>query len=70
MDKYIDRDITIQLDEDGSRWEGNWYNERPFGFGSLFDGEGNRIYSEFMFDGKKVGFGIDLLDDVQKQGEL
>ena len=51
------------MNEDGSRWEGDWYNEKPFGFGSLFDGEGNRVYSGFMFDGKKIGFGTEYFAD-------
>ena len=49
------------ISEDGSRWEGDWFNEQPFGFGSVYDGEGNRIYSGFMFEGKKVGFGEEYL---------
>ena len=58
--------VVKQLSEDGSRWEGDWYNQQPFGFGSLFDGEGNKIYSGFMFEGKKVGFGTEYFADNHK----
>ena len=30
-----------QLLDDGSRWEGDLYNEMPFGYGDYYDGEGN-----------------------------
>ena len=60
------KNIVKQLSDDGSRWEGDWYNEKPFGFGSLFDGEGNRMYSGFMFEGKKIGFGTEYFADNHK----
>ena len=60
----IEKKCTKQLNEDGSRWEGDWYNEQPFGFGSLYDSEGNRIYIGFMFEGKKVGFGTEYFADT------
>ena len=59
----IEKNVKKILNEDGSRWEGDWYNEKPFGFGSLFDGEGNRMYSGFMLYGKKVGFGTEYFAD-------
>ena len=63
MENRIERGVVIQLGEDGTRWEGDWYNEKPFGFGSVYDGEGNRIYSGFMFYGKKIGFGTEYFAD-------
>ena len=62
----IEKDVKKMLNEDGTRWEGDWYNEQPFGFGSVYDGEGNRIYSGFMFDGKKIGFGTEYFADNHK----
>ena len=62
----IEKNVKKILNEDGSRWEGDWYNEKPFGFGSLFDGDGNRIYSGFMFEGKKIGFGTEYFADNHK----
>ena len=60
----INGEIIEDNNEDGSRWEGDWYNEKPFGFGSVYDGEGNKIYSGFMFDGKKIGFGTEYFADI------
>ena len=62
----VEKGVTIQLNDDGSRWEGDWYNQQPFGFGSLFDGEGNKIYNGFMFEGKKVIFGTEYFADNHK----
>ena len=59
----IENGIIKILSEDGSRWEGDWYNDKPFGFGCVYDGEGNRIYSGFMFNGKKVGYGEEYFAD-------
>ena len=62
----IEKSIVKQISEDGSRWEGDWYIGKPFGFGSLFDGEGNRIYVGFMFKGEKIGFGEEFFSDNHK----
>ena len=62
----IEKGVIKMLNEDGSRWEGDWHNDKPFGFGSLYDGEGNRIYSGFMFEGKKIGFGEEYFADNHK----
>ena len=64
-DGTIEKNVKEELD-DGSRWEGDWYNQQPFGFGCYYDGEGNRIYSGCMFDGKKIGFGTEFFSDNHK----
>ena len=60
----IERSVKKTISDDGSRWEGDWYAEKPFGFGSIYDGEGNRVYSGFMFDGKKVVYGTEFFVDT------
>ena len=62
----IEKGVRKKIHEDGSRWEGDWYTEKPFGFGNYYDGDGNRIYTGFVFDGKKVGFGTEYFADVYK----
>jgi len=63
--KYeIIKDVKEVLSEDGTRWEGDWYNGQPFGFGSVYDGEGNRIYVGFMVESRKVGFGTEYFADT------
>ena len=65
-DILIDQYVIKQLSVDGSRWEGGWYEDKPFGFGSYYDDEGNRIYTGFMLEGKKIGFGTEYFADVYK----
>ena len=60
----IEKKVTKVLNEDGTRWEGDWFNGKPFGFGSVYDGEGNRIYSGFMCEGKKIAFGTEYFADT------
>ena len=62
-DKRICKDDRITIAEDGSRWEGDSFNQQPFGFGSFYDGEGNKIYTGFVYRGKKVGFGTEYFVD-------
>ena len=62
-DKEKDSNNIIKISEDGSRWEGDCYFGKPFGFGSFYDGQGNRIYTGFAFDGKKVGYGEEYFAD-------
>ena len=65
-DEEICRNDRIVISDDGSRWEGDVFNQQPFGFGSFYDGEGNRIYSGFMFEGKKIGYGEEFFSDNHK----
>ena len=65
-DTKIERNVKRMLNEDGSRWEGDWYNGQPFGFGSYFDNDGKRIYTGFMFEGKKVVFGKEYFSNSTK----
>ena len=62
----VEKKVIMQTMENGSRWEGDLFNQFPFGFGSIYDGEGNRIYSGFMFEGKKIGFGEEYFADNHK----
>ena len=66
FDNKMERHVIKDIVEDGNLWEGDWYNEKPFGFGSVYDGEGNRIYVGFMFDGKKIGYGTEFFSDNHK----
>ena len=61
----IEKRVIEQISRDGSRWEGDWYKMKPFGFGSVYNDEGNRIFTGFMFYGKKVGFGTEFFADLR-----
>ena len=63
LNKLIKHDI-IDLCENGDRWEGDSLDHYPFGFGSIYDYENQLIYCDFMFEGLKVCYGVELYGDV------
>ena len=54
----------MQISEDGDRWEGDLLYNKPFGYGSYYDDNGNRIYSGFMYKGEKIVFGTEFFADT------
>ena len=48
---------TIDFDEHGSRWEGRCLDGVPFGFGCMYDENGDRTYSGFCFNGEFSCYG-------------
>ena len=53
----------IDIDDRGSRWEGVVVNQLPFGFGNVFNANGNLIYQGFMFRGLRVCYGKEFYPD-------
>ena len=39
----IEKGVKKVLNEDGSRWEGDWYNEKPFGFGKEYFADNHNV---------------------------
>ena len=65
--------ITIDLNENGDRWEGDSLNGNPFGYGCIYHSENQLIYSGFIFEGLKVCYGTELYGDVcivEYEGDL
>ena len=44
--------VTVDLSENGERWEGNFLNGYPYGYGCLYNSENQLIYSGFIYEGK------------------
>ena len=63
MDSFIKNDI-VDLNENGTRWEGDSLNGSPFGYGSIYNSENQLIYKGFMFEGMKVCFGEEYYGDI------
>ena len=57
---------VIDLDASGRRWEGGIRNDKPFGYGILYNEEGQKEYEGFMLDGVKTGYGIDYYSDIAR----
>ena len=62
---YIETGVTIDLDNNGRRWEGDSINGIPFGYGSLFDGNNVLKYRGYVLFGKKVCFGEEYYKDCE-----
>mgnify|MGYP004718225245 FL=1 len=54
----------IDLDTNGRRWEGGVWNGKMFGYGELYDEEGNKEYEGFMMKGMRIGFGREFYPDI------
>ena len=50
----LQRCDTIDLSENGDRWEGVSLNGNPFGYGCVYDSDNQLIYKGFVFEGMKV----------------
>ena len=57
---------VIDLDVNGRRWEGGVKDEKPFGYGVLYDEEGRKEYEGFMMDGMRVCYGMEYNDDTER----
>lgn len=55
---------TVDLDNMGNRWEGSCYNDKPFGFGKQYNDKGELVYSGFMYEYQKIGFGVLFFPDL------
>ena len=62
MDSFIKNDI-VDLNENGTRWEGDSLNGSPFGYGRIYNSENQLIYKGFMFEEMKVCFGEEYYGD-------
>ena len=62
--RKLKQGVVIDLNENGTRWEGSSLNGNPFGFGCVYNEENNLIYKGFMYKGKKVCYGVDFYGDL------
>ena len=60
----LKKGVVVDLDGRGTRWEGDYLNGCPFGYGCIFNEENYIMYKGFMFEGKKVCFGNDYYGDL------
>ena len=53
------------LSAEGDRWEGGFYNGKPFGFGSYYEPNGHLVYRGCMINGVRSLYGIVLFGDTK-----
>ena len=54
---------TIDLSDQGDRWEGCSLNGDPFGYGCIYNSENQLVYKGFMYEGQKVCYGFEFYGD-------
>ena len=57
---------VLDLNDDGERWEGDVLNDEPYGWGVLYDKEGEKAYEGFRNGEVNVCYGIQYYSDIQK----
>ena len=62
----IEHKRVLDLNDDGERWEGDILQNKPFGWGVLYDSENRRAYEGFRIEDMNVCYGTKYYSDVQK----
>ena len=67
----LQRNGVIDIDENGSHWEGDCMKGVPYGYGKLFNEENVLIYKGFMYKVEKICYGEEYYEknsSLQYQG--
>ena len=62
----IEHAQVLDLSDDGERWEGDVRDGKPFGWGVLYDSEGEKKYEGFRMGEMNVCYGKSYYSDIQK----
>ena len=62
----IEHKQVLDLSDDGERWEGDVLNDQPYGWGVLYDSEGEKVYEGFRLKEVNVCYGRSYYPDIQK----
>ena len=57
---------VMDLDVNGRRWEGSVREGKPFGYGILYNEEGQKTYEGFMIDQTRICFGREYYNDIER----
>ena len=69
----IEHNQLLDLNDDGERWEGDVLNNKPYGWGVLYDSENRMTYEGFRIGEVNVCYGRSYYPDIQKveyEGEI
>ena len=64
--KGIKHAQVLDLNDDGERWEGDVLDREPYGWGVLYDSEGEKKYEGFVIGDVNVCYGTRYYSDIQK----
>ena len=62
----IEHNQVLDLSDDGERWEGDVLNNQPYGWGGLYDSDGEKKYEGFRIGEVNVCYGTRYYSDIQK----
>ena len=62
----IERNQVLDLSDEGERWEGDVLYDKPYGWGVLYDKEGEKAYEGFRIGSMRVCYGTQYYADIQK----
>ena len=62
----VEHKRMLDLSDDGERWEGDVMNDQPYGWGVLYDSEGEKVYEGFRLKEVNVCYGRSYYPDIQK----
>ena len=62
----IQHNQVLDMKEKGERWEGDVLNNKPYGWGVLYDSENRKMYEGFRIGGVNVCYGTQYYPDIQK----
>ena len=62
--KRVEKKKVLNLSDDGERWEGDVLGNQPFGWGVLYDSEGEKAYEGFRVGEVNVCYGTRYYSDI------
>ena len=60
----IEHKAMLNLSDEGERWEGDVLNNQPYGWGVLYDKEGEKAYEGFRIGDESVCYGTQYYADI------
>ena len=63
----IEHAQVLNLSDDGERWEGDVLNDQPYGWGVLFNADGEKVYEGFRIGETNVCYGTSFYPDIQQK---
>ena len=61
----MERNQVLNLSDEGERWEGDVLHDQPYGWGVLYDKEGEKAYEGFRIGSVSVCYGIQYYADIE-----
>ena len=62
--KGVEHKRVLDLSDEGERWEGDVLNDEPYGWGVLYDSEGEKVYEGFRIKDVNVCYGARYYSDI------